>query len=79
MKLNKAMEALLDAQLQIQDKIDDIQKKMDAIQDNAGNQERMLTDKEQTEYDNLHKELVNLMCEENDLQSCIDTLVDYCE
>lgn len=79
MKLNKAMEALLDAQLQIQDKIEDVQKKMDAIQNHAGNQGRMLTDKEQTKYDNLHKELVNLMCEENDLQSCIDTLVDYCE
>lgn len=79
MKLNKPMQSLLNAQLKIQDRISKIQKKMDSLQDNAGNLGRTLTEKEQFKYDDLHKELVNLYCENNDLQIAIDAIIDYCD
>lgn len=78
-KLNKQVEMLERIQDKVQAKIDELQEKMDAIEEAAGDEDRDLTVAEQNRYDRYEAEIEELDDEYTDICNAIDYLREYCD
>lgn len=78
-KLNKHITALEATQEKIEQKMDELREKMEALEDLAGDEDRDMTKREQNRWDKYEEEICDLEDEYDAIQNAIDYLQDYAD
>lgn len=78
-KLNKHITALEATQEKIEQKMDELREKMEALEDLAGDEDRDMTKREQNRWDKYEQEIYDLEDEYDAIQNAIDYLQDYAD
>ena len=78
-KLNKHIASLAATQEKIEQKMDELREKMEALEEQAGDEDRDMTKREQNRWDKYEQEIFDLEDEYDAVQNAIDYLQDYAD
>lgn len=76
-KLNRPISVLEEFMAKVGRKIDALEEKRDAIEDNAFEHNRDMTEREQAQYCDLDEQIAVLECELENIEMALDLLREY--
>lgn len=78
-KLNKQVESLENVVAKIERKIWELEEKKDAIEENAGDEDRDMTKAEWNKFYKLEEQIEELEGEKDEIENALDYLRDYAD